>query len=403
MKKTSTSLNQISSRILSLVSLLASVPLVSPLLQAQESAPSCCGYPIVLTGDIHHYRTPETIKVTGGDNPAEFAGEVYGKSLTATVPGLEAGTYIVTIDFAEVSQKARGQQLMDITCGDHTLASRLDISAAAGGFARAYRLAATIEHQDDALNGPMAITFSAIKGDAEFNAIFIRNSNGEDVASFLATEAKSMAGATADRIPAVKEPASYLDPNQPMDARVDDLIRRMSLEEKSAQLANSAPAIKRLDLPAYDYWNECLHGVARAGIATVFPQAIGMAAMWDPAMMKTIGDTIATEGRAKYAEEGYGRDHKRYHGLTFWTPNVNIVRDPRWGRGQETYGEDPFLTGRLAVAFIQGLQGDDPHYLKVSACAKHFDAYSGPEPLRHSFNAVVSQRDLHETYFPQFE
>jgi len=197
----------------------------------------------------------------------------------------------------------------------------------------------------------------------------------------------------------------WKNPAQPLDARVRDLVGRMTLEEKAAQMCNQAPAIPRLGLPAYDYWNECLHGVGRNGIATIFPQAIGMAATWDASLLRQVGDVIATEARAKhraYAEIHNG-DSTQYAGLTFWTPNINIFRDPRWGRGQETYGEDPFLTARLAVAFVRGLQGDDPKYIKALACAKHFAAHSGPEAERHRFNATPPERDLYETYLPHFE
>ena len=159
-------------------------------------------------------------------------------------------------------------------------------------------------------------------------------------------------------------------------------------------MQNSAPAIPRLGIPAYDWWNEALHGVARAGEATVFPQAIGMAATWDTGLMHRIADVISTEARAKYNEAIRNDDHSRYHGLTFWSPNINIFRDPRWGRGQETYGEDPYLTGRMAVAFIQGMQGNDPHYFKVIATAKHYAVHSGPESTRHQFDAHPSERDL---------
>jgi beta-glucosidase len=201
------------------------------------------------------------------------------------------------------------------------------------------------------------------------------------------------------------EPPLWKDPAQPMDLRVRDLARRMTIEEKALQICNDAPAIPRLGLPAYNYWNECLHGVARNGIATVFPQAIGMAAAWDTPLTHEAADVIATEARAKNREytDAHHGDSGNYAGLTFWSPNINIARDPRWGRNQETYGEDPFLTARLAVAFIQGLQGDDPRYLKAMACAKHFAVHSGPEAERHRFNAAPPERDLYETYLPQFE
>ncbi len=197
----------------------------------------------------------------------------------------------------------------------------------------------------------------------------------------------------------------WRDPNQPLDARIRDLVGRMTLEEKAQQVCNVAPSIPRIGLPAYDYWNESLHGVGRNGIATVFPQAIGMAASFDPALLHTVADAIATEARAKNREytEAHNGDSVNYTGLSFWSPNINIFRDPRWGRGQETYGEDPFLTSRMAVAYIQGLQGDDPKYFKALACAKHFAVHSGPEITRHTYDANPSERDLYETYLPQFE
>ncbi len=196
--------------------------------------------------------------------------------------------------------------------------------------------------------------------------------------------------------------APYLNPDLPAEHRAADIVSRMTLEEKVLQMQNSAPAIERLGVPAYDWWNEALHGVARAGNATVFPQAIGLAAMWDTPLMHRIAEVISTEARAKYNEAIRNNNHRRYYGLTFWSPNINIFRDPRWGRGQETYGEDPYLTGRTAVAFIRGLQGTDPHHYKVIATAKHYAIHSGPEPTRHEFDVHVSDRDLNETYLPAF-
>jgi beta-glucosidase len=194
----------------------------------------------------------------------------------------------------------------------------------------------------------------------------------------------------------------YKDLDLPAGKRAADIVSRMTLEEKVLQMQNSAPALARLGIPAYDWWNEALHGVARAGQATVFPQAIGLAATWDTGLMHRIADVISTEARAKYNEALRNNDHSRYHGLTFWSPNINIFRDPRWGRGQETYGEDPYLTGRLAVAFIQGLQGNDPHYFKVIATAKHYAVHSGPESSRHQFDVKPNERDLKQTYLPAF-
>jgi beta-glucosidase len=195
----------------------------------------------------------------------------------------------------------------------------------------------------------------------------------------------------------------FQNPNLPIEARCDDLIARMTLQEKVSQMLYTAPGIARLNIPNYNWWNECQHGVARAGIATVFPQAIGMAATWNVDLMRAVAVAISDEARAKHHDAIRRGIRDRFFGLTYWTPNINIFRDPRWGRGQETCGEDPYLTARLAVAFIQGLQGDDPHYLKLVATVKHFAAHSGPEGVRHDFEARANERDLRETYLPAFQ
>ena len=195
----------------------------------------------------------------------------------------------------------------------------------------------------------------------------------------------------------------YQNESLRFEDRVDDLVGRMTLEEKVSQMTDVAPAIDRLAVPAYNWWNEGLHGVARAGLATVFPQAIGFAATWDDRLVYRMATAISDEFRAKHQEYLRQHSHERYQGLTIWSPNINLFRDPRWGRGQETYGEDPFLTGRIAVPFIRGLQGDDPKYFKTIATVKHFAVHSGPELDRHGFDAVVSARDLRESYLPHFE
>src|SRR3954463_3729350 len=196
----------------------------------------------------------------------------------------------------------------------------------------------------------------------------------------------------------------YRDADKPMETRVQDLLARLTLEEKVSLMKNTTPGVPRLGIPKYDWWNESLHGVARAGEATVFPQAIGLAAMWDEALMKQIAHTIGVEARAKFNGAAGTKDEgTRYYGLTFWTPNINIFRDPRWGRGQETYGEDPFLTARTGVAFVRGLQGEDPRYLMAAACAKHFAVHSGPESLRHHFDVSPPESDFYDTYLPAFE
>jgi len=201
---------------------------------------------------------------------------------------------------------------------------------------------------------------------------------------------------------ALSQQFPYLDPKLSPAERAHDLVGRMTLDEKANQLEDWATSIPRLGVPDYQTWNESLHGVARAGYSTVFPQAIGMAATWDPTIVHAMGNVISMEARAKYNEAQRQGNHRIFYGLTFWSPNINIFRDPRWGRGQETYGEDPFLTGKLGVAFITGVQGSDLDHLRAVATSKHFAVHSGPEPMRHGFNVDPSPRDLEETYLPAF-
>tara|TARA_R110001606_G_scaffold6617_1_gene29694 strand:- start:1781 stop:4006 length:2226 start_codon:yes stop_codon:yes gene_type:complete len=208
---------------------------------------------------------------------------------------------------------------------------------------------------------------------------------------------KASAQSALDKTP------KYLNTSLDFKTRALDLVNQMSLDEKIAQLGNNAPAIPRLNILPYNWWNEALHGVARAGRATVFPQAIGMAASFDVDLIKQVADIISDEARAKHHEALKNKEYGMYKGLTFWSPNINIFRDPRWGRGHETYGEDPYLTGQMGIQFVKGLQGNDPKYLKVVATAKHFAVHNGPEANRHSFNAVPNTRDLWETYLPAFK
>src|SRR5215469_2186201 len=199
------------------------------------------------------------------------------------------------------------------------------------------------------------------------------------------------------------EKAPFRNPSLPIAERVNDLVSRMTLEEKVSQMVHAAPAIPRLGIPEYNWWSEGLHGAAREGYATVFPQAIGLAATFDPDLLHRQAEAIATEFRAKYQarlqQKGYT---DWYHGLTVWSPNINIFRDPRWGRGQESYGEDPFLTAQMGVAYVTGLQGNDPKYLKALSTPKHFAVHSGPEPTRHTVDVQVSNHDLEDTYLPAF-
>ncbi|MDR1455735.1 MAG: glycoside hydrolase family 3 C-terminal domain-containing protein [Tannerella sp.] len=198
-------------------------------------------------------------------------------------------------------------------------------------------------------------------------------------------------------------PFPFLDTSLTAEERAADIVSRLTLDEKISQMLNATPAVERLGIPPYDWWNECLHGVGRTEYnVTVYPQAIGMAAGWDTEAMRQMGDFTAEEARAVYNAAQAKQDCRIYHGLTFWTPNINIFRDPRWGRGQETYGEDPCLTGLLGKHFVEGLQGNDPGYLKAAGCAKHYAVHSGPESSRHTYNARVSNYDLWDTYLPAF-
>ena len=222
--------------------------------------------------------------------------------------------------------------------------------------------------------------------------------------ALLLTSASALPALAATPAACADKPCAYLDTSLTPEARAKDLVSRMTLAEKAAQMQDNAPAIPRLGLKRYGWWNEALHGVARAGHTTVYPQAIALAATWDPGLMNDIGKAIADEGRASHnaalARDPSGTD--RYYGVNYWSPNINIFRDPRWGRGQETYGEDPYLTGKMGTAFVQGMQGDDPRYYRVIATAKHYAVHSGPESTRHEVDVKVSKHDEEDTYLPAF-
>ncbi len=374
---------------------------------ANEEGCAACDLPLEITGEFAHYKTSDNVAVQGmsGDDAAAFREEVFGRDFSIVVPHLPAGKYTVRIGEAEVYFNSPGQRVFSLAIGNQIIAKNFDIVAVAGGARKATYISGEVDHQDDSLGGPLTVKFSSSVENAKFNTFEIINASG---ATLIKTEAAELADplTVADsKPPAVSGPEIWQDASWPVDARVKDLIRRVSLGEKVQQIRNDTPAVPRLGIPAYDFWSEALHGVARNGIATVFPQAIGMAATWDTTLIHQEGDVISTEGRAKYNE--YTRTHNgnsaNCSGLTFWSPNINIFRDPRWGRGQETYGEDTFLTGSLAVSFIRGLQGDDPNYYKAVACAKHFAAHSGPESKRHRFDAEPPERDFYETYLPHFE
>jgi beta-glucosidase len=375
--------------------------------RADEETCASCDHLVQANGQFIHYQSPSDLQIqdaTANDAPA-FHEEINGTNFTITVTRLPAGKYTVIIGETETFFKDANRRLFDVTCDDTTLAKDFDIVAAAGGPDKVCTITSQVEHSADTVHGPLALTFTAVKNRAKFNTLEILDASGLALVTLNASDLADPLAAAASKPPVVNGPVIWKDAGQPMDARIRDLMSRMSLAEKVSQIQNTAPGIPRLGIPAYDFWSEALHGVGFAGVATVFPQAIGAAATWDPSLIHREADVISTEARAKfndYASQHNG-DSKRFYCLTFWSPNINIFRDPRWGRGQETYGEDPFLTGSFAVAFIHGLQGDDPKYMKAMGCAKHYAVHSGPEPLRHEFNAVPPERDLYETYLPQFE
>jgi beta-glucosidase len=352
-----------------------------------------------LSGDIKHSKT---LGAFDGREPQIYVEEISGASFIASAAGLEPGTYTVEVDLVESVLDGEGQRVMDILCGKTVLSKDLDVVKAAGGFRQPLKISGEVDHLGDAQRGPLAVQFQGTVQEAKFNAITVKDESGDVVARVLAKDMADAVDPTASIIPEIDEAPIYNDPSRPLEERVDDLIRRMSLKEKIDQLVNAAGRIERLDVPGYDYWNECLHGVARNGFATVFPQSTGLAAMFDTSLMHDVAEVISNEARAKFNALGKVPTYHRYQGLTMWSPNINIFRDPRWGRGQETYGEDPYLTTQLGNEFILGLQGDK-EILKVAACAKHYAVHSGPEPGRRSFESKVVERDLYETYLPQFE
>jgi beta-glucosidase len=372
-----------------------------------EEVCDTCDKLVQINGQFAHYKASADLGVQGATsgNEAAFHEEIFGPNFNITVSHLAAGKYTIVIGEAEVYFASASQRVFDVTSDNKVIVTNFDIFANAGGADKVCYITGQVEHLDDSLHGPLTVTFNARENNAKFNTFEIRDDSGATIIEMKASDLADPFAAAASKVPVVTGPELWKDSEQPLDTRVRDLISRMSLAEKVQQMRNDTPAIPRLGIPDYDYWSEALHGVARNGIATVFPQAIGMAATWDAPLIHDEANVIATEGRAKYNE--YTRTHngssKNCTGLTFWSPNINIFRDPRWGRGQETYGEDPFLTGQLGVSFIRGLQGDDPKYIKAMACAKHYAVHSGPESKRHVFDADPPERDFYETYLPQFE
>ncbi len=368
-----------------------------------------CEVQVNVDGEFAHRKDAASVAIEGAaNNAAAYREEVNGSNFTVSIAHLPAGKYTIVIGEAETLLSAPGERLFDVTCGDVALAKNFDIVAAAGAAKKVCTIAGQVEHEDDSIRGPLTVAFAASKNIAKFNTIQVKDATGTTVVAFSALDLAAPFTGDATKVPEVAGAAIWKDPSQPLAAREKDLISRMSLQQKVAQLRGGqggAPAIPQLGLPSYVYWNEALHGVANNGNATVFPEPVGLASAFNPELMHQVGHVVGVEGRAKYND--YANSHNGnsswWHGLTFWTPNVNIFRDPRWGRGQETYGEDPFLTGTIGVQFVKGIQGDDPTYMLSMACAKHYAVHSGPESERHRFNAQPSDRDLYETYLPQFE
>jgi beta-glucosidase len=380
--------------------------LSAPAAFAADEVCASCSAQVSVSGDFAHRKANPSVAIEGaGADAAPFREDINGKEFTVTIARLPAGKYTIAIGEVEITASSAGERVFDLTAGDVALAKDFDIFATAGAARKVCHINGTIEHEDDSLKGPVKISFAASKGNAKFNTFEVKNSSGAAVLAFSASELADAFSAAAIRVPEISEPPIWRDPSLPMKDRANDLIRRLSLAEKVAQLKNAAPGIPRLGLRAYDYWNEALHGVANNGIATVFPEPVGGAASWNPQLFHQEGTVIGIEGRAKFNDyaNAHNGDSKWWYGMTFWTPNINIFRDPRWGRGQETYGEDPFLTSEIGIEFVKGIQGDNPHYLLSMACAKHYAVHSGPESQRHRFDAEPSERDLYETYLPQFE
>lgn len=385
---------------------LMSLWLCAPAAFAVDEICTSCGPQVSISGEFAHRKDSGSVAIDGAaSNAAKFREEINGKSFRVSIAHLPAGKYTITIGAAETVAGGAGERVFDMTVGDKVLAKDFDIFTTAGGARKVANITGTAEHEDDSIKGPLTVSFMASKGTAKFNTFEVKNSDGASVVSFSASELADAFSAAAMRVPDITEPPIWRDASHSIKERADDLVRRMSLAEKVAQLKNAAPAIPRIGLPAYDYWNEALHGVANNGTATVFPEPIGAASSWNPGLFHREGTVIGIEGRAKfndYTTEHNG-DSKWWYGLTFWTPNINIFRDPRWGRGQETYGEDPYLTSEIGIEFVKGIQGDDPNCMLAMACAKHYAVHSGPESQRHRFDAEPSERDLYETYLPQFE
>ena len=373
---------------------------------AEDEVCTSCGYRVNITGSFSHYKIDAAEVIEGSvQDVSDYYEEIKGEVFSVSVSNLPEGAYTIEIGLIESEMDGPGQRVFYVTSGDVMLAEDFDIFVAANGKKKVCYISGDIYHTDDALKGPLKVDFKASKNTAKFNTFAVKDASGTVLVEFCAAEIAPAFDGDAEKVPDVKQESIWQDPSHPIQNRIDDLIRRMSLAEKVAQIQNDAPAIPRLGLKAYNYWNEALHGVANNGIATVFPEPVGMASTWNPELIRKEGSIIGIEGRAKYNEYANKNNgnSKWWTGLTYWTPNVNIFRDPRWGRGQETYGEDPFLAGEIGVDFVKGIQGDDPKHMLAMTCVKHYAVHSGPERDRHRFNVEPDERELYEMYLPQFE
>jgi beta-glucosidase len=345
--------------------------------------------------------------ITGGDwtqHAASGQTEINGTQFTVAFPGLPAGAYTVIVEAAEIYFAQPGQRVMDVSSGPVVIAKGWDVFQEAGGKNKTVAKSVTVQHAADDIGGPLGVTFQATVNKAKFSVIRIKAADGKQVALADAANFKQAPDDFGSQVPVVSGPEIWKDTTQGPEARTADLIKRLSLREKVSQLVCGAVAIKRLGIPEYNWESEALHGVMAHDQVTVFPQPIGIAASFNNALWQQASDVISTEGRAKFNETFRKQGGSTvFQGISYSAPNINIFRDPRWGRGHETYGEDPFLTARMGVAYVKGLQGDDPHYIKTVATPKHYAVHSGPESLRHVFDANANDQDLWETYLPAFE
>ena len=410
-------------KFLILGAIVASSP-PTPAVAAEESCASC-STKVTFSGDFSHF-PPAGRRGGGGGGrrgggaaapilgaragtEQDYRDAIVGPDFSATITGLHDGKYTVSVGVIELSSEnpAAGARVFDVSMGDLSLAKGLDILATAGAPDKVYFITGTADHRDDSIGGPIVLKLHATTGSAKLNTLEVKDASGATLVYVHASDLVDQADLPARQVPVVSGPVLWTDPSQPRAARIKDLISRMSLAEKVHQMNNDAPAIRRdgLTLPGYNYWSEALHGVANTGGVTVFPEPVGSGASFDTNLVYQMGHFIGIEGRAKnnQARARNNGDSPSWNGLNFWAPNINMFRDPRWGRGQETYGEDPFLTSRMGVAFITGMQGNDPKYSLALACAKHYAVHSGPESQRHTIDVHPTDRDLYETYLPQFE